>query len=94
VDVEANFALYRALVLKATSYSDAQVYQKWAYLKAAKMVASADFSYYNKEEREYDLAFHWGKKTAAFVEKFIEMNPLIPVQHQKKTQKKTTAPRR
>ncbi len=93
VDVEANFALYRALILKAASYSDAQVYQKRAYLKAAKMVASADFSYYTKEEREYDLAFHWGKKTAAFVEEFIQKNPLIPVRPQKKAQKKTTARR-
>ena len=93
VDVEANFALYRALVLKAASYSDSQVYQKKAYLKAAKMVANADFSYYTKEEREYDLAFHWGKKTAAFAEEFIQKNPLIPVRAQKKPQKKTAARR-
>jgi DNA polymerase/3'-5' exonuclease PolX len=93
VDVEANFALYRALILKAASYSDAQVYQKRAYLKAARMVASADFSYYTKDEREYDLAFHWGKKTAAFVEEFIQNNPLIPVRAQKKTQKKPAARR-
>jgi hypothetical protein len=93
VHVEANFALYRALILKAASYSDDQVYQKRAYLKAAKMVGTADFSYYNKEEREYDLAFYWGKKTAAFAEEFIQKNPLIPVCAQKKTQKKPAARR-
>lgn len=75
VMVKENTGLYNALIKKAESYKDNQEFQKKAYLKAANMVATADFSYYS-EEGEDDISMYWGPKTGDFAFEYLEQNPL------------------